>query len=140
MNLKKYLSSLVICAGIFFSCQAPAQNELAVKEETSDQKGEVIILPQNQLSEKLEDQKTQLLDVRTLEEVNQGIIPGAIHMDYLDQTAFESVSQNLDKTLPVVVYCAAGGRSKKAALWLTENGFTEVYDLEGGYNSWTGGQ
>ncbi len=142
MNLIKTLPTVLICMGILFSCESPNWNETGETDKAAEvvaQKGGVVLLPQNKLDEKLKNSQTQLVDVRTIEEVNLGTIPGAIHMDYLDQATFQTASQNLDKTRPVVVYCASGNRSKSAALWLSENGFTEVYDLEGGYNSWDGG-
>jgi rhodanese-related sulfurtransferase len=42
----------------------------------------------------------------------------------------------LDKNKPVLVYCAAGGRSASAAKDLKKAGFKKVYDLEGGYDAW----
>ena len=42
----------------------------------------------------------------------------------------------LDPTLPTVVYCAGGYRSSIAASALTAHGFTDVSDLLGGYPAW----
>jgi rhodanese-related sulfurtransferase len=44
--------------------------------------------------------------------------------------------KKLDKNKPVLVYCAAGGRSASAAKDLKKAGFKKVYDLEGGYDAW----
>jgi len=44
--------------------------------------------------------------------------------------------KTLDKNKPVYVYCAVGGRSATAAKILSDMGFTEVYDLEGGIINW----
>ena len=57
-------------------------------------------------------------------------------MDLLDGT-FEKELNSLDKEKPVLVFCAKGGRSNTAANILVENGFNVVYDLKGGYTSWS---
>jgi len=77
----------------------------------------------------------QLIDVRTPREFTNGFIEGAKNIDY-NGDSFEKQMKKLDKTKPVLVYCAAGGRSENAAELLQEWGFKEVYDLEGGYNGW----
>lgn len=77
----------------------------------------------------------QLIDVRTPREFSNGFIEGARNIDY-NGDSFEKQMKKLDKNKPVLVYCAAGGRSENAAELLKEWGFKEVYDLEGGYNAW----
>ena len=77
----------------------------------------------------------QLIDVRTSREFSNGFIAGAKNIDY-NGDSFEKQIKKLDKNKPVLVYCAAGGRSENAAELLKEWGFQEVYDLIGGYNGW----
>lgn len=77
----------------------------------------------------------QLIDVRTSREFSNGFIAGAKNIDYNGES-FEKQMKKLDKNKPVLVYCAAGGRSENAAELLKEWGFKEVYDLIGGYNGW----
>jgi rhodanese-related sulfurtransferase len=77
----------------------------------------------------------QLIDVRTSREFSNGFITGAKNIDY-NGDSFEKQIKKLDKNKPVLVYCAAGGRSENAAELLKEWGFREVYDLIGGYNGW----
>jgi rhodanese-related sulfurtransferase len=38
---------------------------------------------------------------------------------------------------PIVVYCHHGVRSRQVAYWLAVNGFTQVYNLEGGIDRWS---
>lgn len=76
-----------------------------------------------------------VLDVRTKEEVAQGLIPGAINMDFLQEDFADKIA-SLEKNQKVLVYCKAGGRSKKAADLLVEKGFSQVFNLEGGYDHW----
>ena len=77
----------------------------------------------------------QLVDVRTPGEYKKGHLANALNVDFLD-AKFESNIQKLDKTKPVIVYCQRGGRSAKCASKLIANGFTKVYDLEGGFAQW----
>lgn len=80
--------------------------------------------------------QAQLLDVRTPEEYNQGHLEKAENIDYKN-TAFKEQVEKLDKNKPVFVYCLSGGRSAAAAKVLHEKGFTNVYEMQGGYLKWT---
>ena len=76
-----------------------------------------------------------LLDVRSKKEVKEGYIEGMTHLDF-HSASFEEVIQKLDKSKTYFVYCAAGGRSFKAAKLLEENGIKSVYNLNGGIIAW----
>ncbi len=78
----------------------------------------------------------QILDVRTPEEVADGTIENAIAINYHDSD-FATQVLKLDKDKPVMVYCAGGVRSAKAAKILKKQGFKEIYDLKTGYSGWT---
>ncbi len=75
------------------------------------------------------------LDVREQDEVEQGIVPGAIHIPrgHLESQAAGKLP---DPSRPVVVYCAAGNRSAFAAKTLAELGYTDVVSLKGGFGRW----
>ena len=77
----------------------------------------------------------QLVDVRTSEEFAKGYIAGAVNNDWLED-GFLDRAKTLDKSKPVLLYCAAGGRSEEAVAAMKEAGFTNVVDLEGGFNGW----
>lgn len=77
----------------------------------------------------------QLVDVRTPEEYNAGHIPNAININFNDPS-FQSNIQKLDKKKPVLIYCAAGGRSARALKILNELKFKEVFELSVGFNGW----
>ncbi|WP_367275150.1 rhodanese-like domain-containing protein [uncultured Maribacter sp.] len=49
---------------------------------------------------------------------------------------FNAYFEKVNKEKPVFVYCRSGARSQKAARKLLKMGFTQVYDLKGGYTSW----
>ena len=84
----------------------------------------------------IEEKSVQLIDVRTASEFNDGAIKNSINIDYYEDNFKENMLQ-LDKNKPLAIYCRSGGRSGKAAKMLKELGFMEVYDLKGGYLSWS---
>lgn len=77
-----------------------------------------------------------LLDVRTPEEFNkEQISNNAINLNWND-TSFKSEVKKYKKTQAIYVYCLSGGRSGAAANYLRENGYKEVYELQGGIMNW----
>ncbi len=79
----------------------------------------------------------QLLDVRTANEVAGGKIGEAQDLDFMQpEFANKIASLNLDKNKPLVVYCASGGRSARAAQVFIDQGYTQVYNLLGGYTNY----
>ena len=73
-----------------------------------------------------------LIDVRTPREQAGGMLDGALAMDFLAE-GFRQNAAALDRSRPVFVYCAKGGRSAGAAEVFEELGWGRVVDLEGGY-------
>ncbi len=78
-----------------------------------------------------------LLDVRTEDEYVRGHIPNAINMDFYNPN-FKTDIKKLDKDKSYLIYCAAGGRSKKTSRLLKDNGFNKVHNLQQGFNNWDG--
>lgn len=76
-------------------------------------------------AKELVDSGAQLVDVRSPAEFASGALPGAINLPV--QSLGGSLAQ-LSKDRPVVVYCASGMRSARAASVLKKAGF-EVHDL-----------
>ena len=81
------------------------------------------------------DDDVILLDVRSKKEVKAGYINGMQNIDFYG-TDFESKIDLLDKSKTYYVYCAAGGRSFKAAKMLHKKGAKNVYNLNGGITAW----
>lgn len=75
-----------------------------------------------------------LLDTRNDYEVDSGTFAAAQSLDLETFKAFPSAvdQTRLDKTKPVVTFCTGGIRCEKAAPWLLNAGFKEVYQVEGG--------
>ena len=78
---------------------------------------------------------TLLLDVREPDEWEQGAIPGALHIPRGHLEA-QIETRIVDKTAPVVVYCAGGVRSAFATKTLQDLGYRDVVSLAGGFGRW----
>ena len=86
-------------------------------------------------AELLESENAIILDVRTNEEVSKGYIKDATFIDYYSND-FKNKLNLIDKKKTIYVYCKSGGRSSKASEIISQMGFANVYNLEGGFMRW----
>jgi len=130
-NIKKK-SLLIIAGGLLLAglCSTvcvQAQDNIAGKT-----------VSQNKFQRLLKKKNTILLDVRTEVEYKAGHIPGSLQIDFLKTEDFKKQVAVLDKSKPYLLYCRSGKRSKDAMSVMKEMGFTKLFDLQGGFNSWEG--
>ena len=78
-----------------------------------------------------------LVDVRTPEEFANGHLDGALNINWLNKD-FAARFKDIPKDKAIYLYCKKGGRSAGAQAKLSSLGFTNVINLEGGYDSWLG--
>ena len=76
-----------------------------------------------------------VLDVREPDEYEQGALPDALHIPRGHLEA-QIEGRIVEKTAPVLVYCAGGVRSAFAAKTLHELGYTDVVSVAGGFGKW----
>ena len=122
----KSTSFLSFVLVLLISCQGQSQNHGSIAKNIEAKEF-------NALIQQLDNE--QLLDVRTPEEVSNGYIKGALNIDFYDDE-FKNRLEVLDINKPVLVYCAAGGRSGNAMSIMKQKGFKEVYNLKGGFGAW----
>lgn len=80
-------------------------------------------------------QPPQILDVRTHREWKNSRIEGAIHAPITSlRTTLESL--DLDPDRPTVTICRSAHRSIPAVRLLSEAGFADICQLEGGMQAW----
>ncbi len=86
-----------------------------------------------------ENKEMYVLDVRTPEEHAAGHIKGtnALSNWHDWKNAFMNLKPAPAIDQPLLVYCRSGTRSNAAAEWLSSHGFTQVYDLAGGFSAWS---
>ena len=86
------------------------------------------------------------LDVRSEEEFAQGHVPGAVNIPVATSNPLgpglmanpdfnRQVAEQLDKDSKIITACLRGGRSLKAAMMLTAEGYTGIVDMLGGYDA-----
>lgn len=81
------------------------------------------------------------LDVREADELQAAAIDDArvVHVP-LSKLAQERVNAlpepALDKDAEIVVFCHHGGRSGQVTAWLRGQGWANVYNMDGGIESW----
>jgi len=119
--MKKFLLFMSLLAFIFNGCSQSKSAEILNKKEFA--KG-------------IAQKNVRVIDVRTPEEYQAGHIDNAENIDYYDQENFKKAFMEFDKDDPIYIYCRSGGRSQKAGEILKQLGFTNLYDLEGGYLNW----
>ncbi len=89
----------------------------------------------NELEEKTE---FMIVDLRDKTAYKEGHIPGAINIDYTSMIEdFPKVSEQTE-SIPVVLYCNTGAKSRLAAEWVVNAGYQDVHSMLQGFPSWTG--
>lgn len=95
----------------------------------------------SQVNEMVEKDGAVVLDVRDAMEVTQsGKVAGAVHiprglLEFKADPESPAHDKNLDRSKPVILYCASGGRSALAGKTLKDLGYERVYNL-GGFKDW----
>ncbi len=79
--------------------------------------------------------KAQLIDVREQKDYANGHILGARN---IPQTQLNQRYKGIRADKPVYLYDQNGARSGRVALFLKKKGYTQVYQLQGGFKQWTG--
>ena len=108
------------------------------KEDKNVQNNEEIrYVSMNEIISIMEENENYIiLDVRTIEEYDEGHIPNAICIP--NETIDEDVINKLpNKDQLILIYCRSGNRSKQAANKLKNLGYTNLIEF-GGIIDWKG--
>jgi len=134
MNLKNIkLFIVVILMSVTLSSCGQNASKKEVNESTQKESISELISPK-ELNDKLGD--IQLIDVRTSFEFNRGHLKNAVNINFYDRNFYEQMSK-FDKNKEIYIYCRSGNRSGSAASKLKNQGFTKIYDLQGGIINWS---
>lgn len=79
-----------------------------------------------------------IIDVRTDDEVADGMIPNALHHDIFNAQGFMEALESLDKSKEYYIYCRSGNRSGQACQIMQQLGFEKTYNLLEGFSAWDG--
>lgn len=81
----------------------------------------------------LNETRTCIVDIRDAHAFAAGHIEGALRIDNDNLATFIA---NTDKDARLIVCCYHGISSQNAAQFFIEQGFNEVYSLDGGFEGW----
>lgn len=130
--------SLQACGQTGAPSQAGASTEAASTEAASTEAPPFSALSPAQFAERMKtDSQVVVVDVRTADECQQGIIPGALLLDFYQEEKMKQAMANWDPSRTYLVYCRSGGRSGQTLDLMKARGFKRVYHLEGGMNAWS---
>ncbi|MCC5827135.1 thiosulfate sulfurtransferase GlpE [Alkalimonas sp.] len=87
----------------------------------------------DETASRLQQQTAVIADIRDEQSYASGHIEGAWH---LTSASLPTFIQQHDFATPVVVVCYHGNSSQGAAQYLAQQGFDEVYSMDGGMALW----
>lgn len=96
---------------------------------------EISILPEDALKLIKTEKNLLVIDVRSQFEFKQGAIENSRNIPFID---ILEGRYSLPKDAPILLVCSIGGRSFAAGQILLERKYKEVYNLDGGLDSWRG--
>ena len=105
------------------------------RELLADAKSKIKEVDTQTAAVKIDANQAVVLDVREPDEFEQGALLGVVHIPRGHLEA-QIETKIVDKTAPVIVYCAGGVRSAFAAKTLQELGYTNVLSMAGGFGKW----
>ena len=131
--MMKKLAVWMLAAAVAFTTAACAgPNVAGVGEPVEGQAYRSITAEEAQ--ELIGKEHVHLVDVRNPDELTGGYIDGMVNIR-LNDLSDEISAEVPDKGDVVILYCASGNRSAKAARMLCNAGYRKVYDL-GGISDW----
>jgi rhodanese-related sulfurtransferase len=98
-------------------------------------KARIEILDNSAFEAKLLHIKGSIIDLRSSSEAESGIIPNARIVEW-EGDSFKKIAKELPRNQPVFLYCGGGYRSKEAAEWMNNEGFTTIIILKDGFDLW----
>lgn len=81
----------------------------------------------------LQSGSAAIVDIRDITSFNSGHVQGAYHLT--QETLPDFIKDRL-KTETIFVMCYHGSSSQLAAQYLVDQGFEDVYSIDGGYEEW----
>lgn len=145
INMRNLVTGVFLSAAIF-SLQACSTTEEGAKNDdrtvsAEDQQGstaKVQLITAADFNKVKIEKNAIVIDVRTPGEVAEGYIDGATKFIDVNGANFATEIAKLDKSAEYIIYCRSGARSMNASNYMVQNGFSNVYNLQGGILGWNG--
>lgn len=131
--MKRLLAVLTVTAALLAGC---AQPQATPPANSAAAQAKVTQISTLDLQKRLESaQPTFLIDVRTLDEWNEGHIAQAKLMPLQN---LENEIKGVAKDQEIVIICRSGNRSMQAVDILKQMGYTNLVNVKGGMQTWKG--
>ncbi|MBA3015359.1 MAG: rhodanese-like domain-containing protein [Proteobacteria bacterium] len=115
----------------------PSQTDAKTDTVTASgesQSSTYVSLPPAQIMELIQNKKDLLIiDVRSPQELREGKIVDSTLIPFWD---IMKGNYSIPKDRPILMICAVGGRSYAAMQILSQKGYKEIYNLQGGIDAW----
>jgi rhodanese-related sulfurtransferase len=93
------------------------------------------ITPEDALKLMEENSEIIIVDIRPHVDFKREHVPRAQNLDY-DGHHFQEKVEKLDKNKNYIIYCKSGVRGEYFMGKMRESGFSEVYNILGGFVAW----
>ena len=128
-DLIKFFGILLVLSQILFSCDNSSETTPTISSNLNVNNAYELI------NENQNNSDFIILDLRTSQEARQGIIKGAILLDYM-KSNFKTKLGQLDRTKAYLIYCQSGFRSNKTQQLMEKMKFKKIYNMFSGFLSW----
>ncbi len=110
-----------------------------INETRQPEKAQFSDITVKQAKEMIDRGEVFILDVRRQEEYDEGHIKGSslIPLQDIPEKELNESLALLPRDKKILVYCRTGRRSTLASEILVNNGFKEIYNMNGGIADWT---
>lgn len=129
--MKRFLLIIFTLIVVLAGCSV---NNGEIKNDTNGIQSEYKKISAEEAKKIIDSEEVIILDVRSLDEYNEGHIENAILIP-VSEISDKADDMIPDKEVKILVYCRSGNRSAVASKTLVGMGYTNVYDF-GGINSW----
>jgi len=87
----------------------------------------------HELATAMKSEDVHILDMRDVNSFKKGHIDGAEHVN---DSLIKQFMRNKAKNSPLIIYCYHGNSSRDLASFFSQLGFSNVFNLEGGWQAW----
>ncbi len=125
------------CSGSESSTADPDTSEPVINESSAETAGvRTVSAEEGAAIQASPPESLVILDVRTADEFAAGHLEGAVVVDFYAED-FRAQLEELDPTVPYLLYCQSGNRSGQAAAMMEDLGYDDVANIDGGILAWS---
>lgn len=132
---KRFLAALLLGAAVLAGCGTNSDKQPAEQTRATAPKAMVNLTAADLQARLKAGEKFVIVDVRTPEEFAAGHIDGA-KLAPLQTVEVDVAKLGLAKDKEIILVCRSGNRSAQAYQILSEQGYTNLKNMEGGMIAW----